>query len=266
MESDKEKDELEQISSAGVRRIAPRNSDGHFLPDHIAAAVISETKDIDFRDGRESVDELWAEGWHLHPGMAHRINYDTFLDRCVKVFPSRYRLCDFRLSKSMRRVLVKNKDLACIIRPLEITPDKEYLNTEHNWFRLGEGPRESLAYRWDYASLFASTLMEVCCYDAEELVAFSIFEVGEQATLGDIGVWSPRFAARSLGTLTILKEIEYALSIGADHYYFGPFYAQNPNYGYKTRFPGLELYDWDNKRWVDFHDQCIPEMLREEFA
>jgi hypothetical protein len=42
------------------------------------------------------------------------------------------------------------------------------------------------------------------------------------------------------------------------------FYAQNPNYHYKARFGGFELYDWDNYCWVAFGHPRIKEMLKQK--
>lgn len=68
------------------------------------------------------------------------------------------------------------------------------------------------------------------------------------------GTWNPE----------ILKEIEYARSLFCNYYYLGFYYKKNRNYAYKTSFPGLELYDWDNRRWVDFADEYVTEMLEQK--
>jgi arginyl-tRNA--protein-N-Asp/Glu arginylyltransferase len=70
--------------------------------------------------------------------------------------------------------------------------------------------------------------------------------------------------SRGLGTLTILLEVQYALKRKINYYYLGHFYAHNPNYHYKTRFSGFELYDWDNDRWLDFRHSKTKELLKQK--
>lgn len=234
-------------------------------PDEIASPILlDEQRNFDPSNSWESVDGMWAAAWHMHVGFIHRVNYELVNERYVKMFLSRYRLSNFSISKSLQRIMIKNRDLECVIRPLRITPAKERIFEDHHWFQFGTAPPETLSYRYRHTLHHPAPFMEASFFDADGLAAFSIFEAGEKDVLSNIGVFSPRVAARSLGTLTILKEVEYARERGASFYYFGPFTIHNPIYRYKTRFPGFELYDWDNDRWVDYSDPFTQRMLEQE--
>ena len=159
--------------------------------------------------------------------------------------------------------MARNRDLDYVVRPLRITPAKERIYDDHHWFRFDTGVKETLAQRYHNIPPHPAPLMEGSLFDRDRLLGFSIFELGERAILSNIGVWSPEAVARGLGTLTIIKEIEYAHRMGAKYYYFGPYNIRNTIYEYKTKFRGFELYDWDSGQWVDYQDPAVKQMLRD---
>ncbi len=108
--------------------------------------------------------------------------------------------------------------------------------------------------------------MEVSVFRARKLLACSTFLVTEQAVLGRLAFWDVNEPPqRSLGILTALVEIQYALRQRKKFYYLGIYIRQNPRYQYKTRFPALELFDWDNDLWIDFKSPRINEMFNHRF-
>jgi arginyl-tRNA--protein-N-Asp/Glu arginylyltransferase len=218
----------------------------------------------DIRDNDERPEDYWAAGWTVQISRIQRTNFLKHQGRYVKSFPARYRLRDFHLNRSFRRVLAKNNDLRYVIRPLRITPAKESLHAAYNFYRFNKLPEKPLADLFDCVIFTPTRFMEICFFEGDNLIAFGIFELGVKAALASLNVWSPSAEERSLGILTILKEVEYAKSLCCHHYYVGPYHIHNPIFAYKTRFPGLELYDWDNERWIDYHDSYVPEMLRQE--
>ena len=170
--------------------------------------------------------------------MAFRTRYDWWDGHYHDTYPTRYRLPDFRFSKSLRRVLNGNQNLKTVISTLRITTQKEEMYYRHCSKRFNEPPRQPLHQRYDYIVHNASRLTELCVFHPDEgLIAFSIFEIGEYSTYGNIGASSLKHPKRSLGTFTLLKEIEHAISLGHFYYYLGHVYLANPVYHYKTRFP-----------------------------
>lgn len=197
------------------------------------------------------IDAYFANGWSL--SLDHdfwRNDSEGFGRRLYRTFPTRYRLKDFVLSKSLRRVLKKNSDLKVIIRPLRISPRKSALYEKH-YVRYGEKSWATLARKYPYPSKRLPKEMEVCVFKNRQLVACSIFLVTEKSVQSNSAFWDLNQPNRSLGILTVLLEMQYAIRKRKDFYYLGAYYKQNPNFQYKTRFPGLEFYDWDNNRWID---------------
>jgi leucyl-tRNA---protein transferase len=226
--------------------------------------ILDEEIHVDIRDEGKTVDEYWAHGWNSGAHELHRFNSDSYKNRSYKVFPTRYRLRDATLTKSMRRVLNKNTDLKTVIRPLRITEKKEQLHKSYYAQRHDASNRRSLANCYNYIKLYFADLKELCIFKDQKLVACSIFEVGEESLYSHIAFWDLDEKARSLGILTVLLEMQYAVKLGFTHYYLGHYFAKNPIYQYKTRFRGLELYDWDNARWIDFKNPFVQELLTQK--
>lgn len=232
-------------------------------PDLLYTKVLEEELYIDVRDQGEMIESYWEKAWSSGTTTLHRTNYDVYKERYFKSFPTRYKLWEFVFTKSLRHILKKNEDLITIIRPLRVTKEKEKLFLSHHVARYKNPPRESLSKTYEYQSLYASDLTELCVFKDEKLIACSIFEVARYAMVSNACFWDINEANRSLGIYTILREIQYALEKRMVYYYLGSYYKQNPNYQYKTRFRGLELFDWKNNSWIDFKVPRTKEMLNE---
>ena len=176
----------------------------------------------------------------------HFFRYNLgFYEREIRlVIPLRIDLKKFSISKSQRRNVKKNQDLRTVIRPVEITAEKESLFEKHKQ-RFKEGVPDSI---YDFLSFDAARVPceanEVCVYDNEKLLAASFFDVGEKSISGVYAMFEPTETGRSLGIYTMLLEIEYARENGKEFYYQGYAYEGNSFYDYKKRFNNLERYDW----------------------
>lgn len=233
-----------------------------YYPPFLYIKTLEEEISVDIRANAEDVDEYWEKGWMIDFCDAHRVNFDSYQGLYYKAFPSRIRLSQFELTKSLRRVLQRNSDLKTVIRPLRITPEKMKLHERHYVVRYGEVPRKSLLESYKYLKHQPSDVTELCIFKNNQLLACSIFEIGNRAIVTNQAFYAIGEAARSLGTLTILLEIQYARHHGMKFYYMGNYYTQNPNYQYKARFQGFELMDWKTEKWIRFQD--AGELLKEK--
>ncbi len=214
---------------------------------------IIEEQDYEHEFYDLDVDDYWARAWVINDEGFYRSDCDVYNDREYRVYPTRYRLKDFVFSKSLRRVLNKNRDLTTVVREFRPTEGKDDLLTAHRQNRFqSESPRHSLRKSYEYLEYSDIGLMETCVFKGEKLIACSIFFVTERSVMSSIGFWDTTEISRSLGILTVLLEIQYALKNGKEFYYLGDLIRQDPNYQYKTRFPALELWDWDNECWADY--------------
>ncbi len=201
----------------------------------------------------EQTDLLLAEGWRHFGEHFYRYNLGYYKYDIRTVYALRVNLAKFAFSKNQRRVLKKNQDLQTVIRPIEITEEKEKLFERHKQ-RFEYGVPDSL---YDFLSYEAATIpceaLEVCVYREKELLGASFFDVGKETISSIYGMFAPEETARSLGVLTMLLEIKFAYESGKKFYYHGYAYEGNSFYDYKKRFRGLESYDW-NGSWKDFEE------------
>lgn len=226
--------------------------------------TINDEESIEIRDRGETADKYWADGWTVGLCDIRRSDFDSDSNgRYHRVYPTRYFVSQVEMTRSKRRVLARNTDLRVITRPLRITSGKEKLYIAHHLNRFGYQPDVMLNQRYKYIVYHPAKFMETCYFLDDELIAFSILEVGDYSIWSNTGVWSPAHADRSLGTLTVLGELEYARKNGLLIYYMGHYFPGNPYYEYKTRYQPLELYDWDHKGWVGWHSARAAEMIRE---
>ena len=98
----------------------------------------------------------------------------------------------------------------------------------------------------------------------ERLVASSFFHVGHKSMAGNYCVFDPNELQRSLGTFTMLLEIQYAIHLGKEFYYPGFVYDLPTEFDYKLNFHGLEYFDWWGN-WYPLERMPVRDW-REEWA
>ncbi|CAN5467268.1 hypothetical protein BH10ACI1_BH10ACI1_34190 [soil metagenome] len=199
----------------------------------------------------ERLDSLLANGWRHFGEYFFRYNLGWHQNSIRAVIPLRIRLADFTFSKSQRRILTKNQDLQTFIRPIEITPETVAMFERHR-FRFAENiPPSIYTFLSPEPATVPCEAFELAVYDQEKLLAVSFFDVGAEAISSIYGIFAPEETSRSLGILTMLLEIDFALNNGKQFYYHGYAYQGNSFYDYKKRFRSLEKFDW-NGNWKNF--------------
>lgn len=255
-------EDLHEFFEENTRSVSDDDFDD--FDDYFDLDLIDDEDMIDLYDDGKLIEEYWEKGWISGFCDFRRYNFDAFDDKYRKVFPTRYRLKDFKFTKSLRRLLKKNSDLKTIIRPLRITPEKSALYDAYHKERHDNETNGSLLRSYNYIKHFPTDLKEVCIFKDRKLVACSIFEIGNYAAYGRSACWDLNEKSRGLGILTVLLEVQYAMKLELEHYYLGHLCVHNPNYHYKTRFGGLELYEWESDRWIDFKDPKTKELLKQK--
>jgi leucyl-tRNA---protein transferase len=193
----------------------------------------------------EHLDELLANGWRHFAESFYRYDRTLFDGSIREVMPLRIKLSDFVPSKSQRRILKRNCDLEIALNPAEIDEESVALFRAHRE-RFKSNAPNSL---YDYLSVFGpaerpSPVGEMRVHREKKLVAVSYFDIGRNALSGVYAMFDPSEACRSLGTFTMLKEIEHAIETGRKFYYQGYAYQGESFYDYKKRFRGTQVFDW----------------------
>ena len=166
----------------------------------------------------------------------------------MQLMPLRYRLsANFEFSKSQRINLRRNNDLVKVYRPAIITDEK--LELFDKWYEHRFSRLESL-YSWvsDQGSPFP--MYELCLYKYDRLIACSFFDITPNLQYSTTAFYDPTEMKRSLGTFTLLCEIQHGLSNHKKYHYPGHAYAQNSKYDYKKRINHAEHFDWERKIWL----------------
>ena len=203
----------------------------------------------------EEMDALWAEGWRHFGAHFFRYSYGIGEDGALQfIQPLRMELADFRLSKSQRRVLRRNEDTEVRIVPAVVDDEREAMFLRHRK-RFTSNIPDSL--RTFIPSPQPATdpcqCLSVEVRAAGRLIAVSYLDVGAQAVSSVYAMFEPDEAWRSLGTYTLLHEIQGAAANGKRWLYPGYATAQPSHYDYKKSFHPLCCYDW-NGHWP----QLIP--------
>jgi leucyl-tRNA---protein transferase len=205
----------------------------------------------------QEMDFLWRNGWRHFGTYFFRYSLIIYENDTRHVLPLRINLSKFSFSKSQRRILNKNKDLTVKIRPIKIDDGKISLFEIHKQ-RFKENTPESI---YNFLSKNPARVpckaLELCLFKEKRLIAVSFFDVGVEAVSSIYGMFAPEESARSLGVLTMLLEIDFALQNGKQFYYHGYAYEGKSFYDYKKRFSALETFDWQGN-WIKFEEKSSP--------
>ncbi len=153
------------------------------------------------------------------------------------------RVCvkDFVKTSSMKRVWQRNRDVSMEACQPELTTEKfamfcRYLDHQHD----GTMNRDLHTCREFLYNSPTSTL-EMSYRLGQRLIGVSIADVVPGGLSSVYMYFEPEFAARSLGTLSILREIDHCMLHELPYYYLGFFVAGAKTMAYKSRFRPNEI-------------------------
>ena len=202
-------------------------------------------------------DAKLANGWDRVGRYFFRRQYDyvegfnsrlEYIKAKFQLMPLRFRLDDaFSFTKSQRINQKRNKDLRCVYNSASVTEEKLLLFNAWHIARFGH---LSNIEQWFAAENCPFPTMECCVYDKDRLVACSFFDSTPNSNYSTLAFYDPYEKKRSLGTFTMLLEIEFGLKNKKLYHYPGHAHYQNTMYDYKKKFNNAERFDWDMLDWV----------------
>lgn len=206
--------------------------------------------------------QLLSEGWdRVGTGFfKQRFFYDNkFPNGRAECMPVRYNLRQpVKFTKNQLKVLRQNEDLRVIIRPVEFENEQYHLFNKWESTRFGLG---SDLHVWVVGEKVPFRSHQVCAYKHDKLLAVSFFDIAHRAQYSTVAAYDPDEMQRNLGTFTLLKEIEHAMS--KKRYYHHPGYAYY-NYGafdYKKQFPNPEYFSWWAGEWKPLKEKYVLEEI-----
>ncbi|MBX7210862.1 MAG: GNAT family N-acetyltransferase [Verrucomicrobiaceae bacterium] len=202
----------------------------------------------------ELMDAAWAAGWR-HFGchfFRYSLQFDEITAGLQHIRPLRIDLTRHFFSRSQKRVLARNEDVDWEIVPARADAEVQAMFQRHKT-RFKANPPGFLS---DYLHAGSPATLPCECLELRAsvgggLVAASFLAVGATAASSIYGVFDLDHSRRSLGTLTMLREIEHCRALGLRHYYPGYATLESSAYDYKKRFRALQWLDWRSGEWID---------------
>jgi leucyl-tRNA---protein transferase len=209
-------------------------------------------------DGDAWHDELLRAGFRR----SHRALYRPACTGCTACVPVRVPVAGFAWTRTWRRVLRRNADLAAAERPSAATPEQFELFRRYLEARHGEGGMSGMG-RDDYRAMVedspsGSRLVEFRAADGR-LTAVSLTDYLPSGLSGVYKFFDPAAERRSLGSHIILWHIRRAAELGLPYVYLGYWIAESPKMAYKARFQPLERLTprgWEPMAVADAADEA----------
>lgn len=212
---------------------------------------LSSRSEIYYADKLECdvYERLLARGFRR----SGRIVYRPRCRNCQECRQIRILVDHFLPTRSMRRVMRSNADMRVHIDTLNPTDEKfemygRYLDHQHD-------NTMSRSYKTFSDFLYDSPLhtLEICYTLGNRLIGVSIVDRCESGLSSVYMYFDPEFASKSLGTYSVLWEVEYCRTHKLPYYYLGYYVAGSPTMAYKSRYRPNQVLVGDDY-WVTFQE------------
>lgn len=208
-----------------------------------------------------SMDALWSQGWRHQGALFFRYSHCVMQGVEHDIIPLRIDLACFEMSKSQRRVWRRNEDVRWEVSPAVLDDAMRAMFERHSRRFIENVPTRLEDFLGPEPAHAPGTCLALRALLGEELVAVSFLDVGQRAASSVYAIFEPAHEKRGLGTLTLLKEIEWSRSAGKTHLYHGYGTRLSGPYDYKRQFTPLEGYDWELEQWRPVKEQCLSREL-----
>jgi arginyl-tRNA--protein-N-Asp/Glu arginylyltransferase len=189
----------------------------------------------------EELDHLLARGWRRF-GPAY---FRPRCQACSECVPLRIPVADFEASRSQRRVWRSATGFGLRIGRPQV--DERRLDLYRRWHAMQSAsrgwPDEEISPD-EYAHQFAfphPSVREFAYYDQDRLIAVGIVDETPHALSAVYTYHDPDYRKHSLGTFSVLFQLEVARSLGKEWLYLGYRVRGCPSSEYKARFRPHEI-------------------------
>lgn len=195
------------------------------------------------------MDALWAAGWRHFGSEFFRYSINFSENGPEWIVPLRIDPCAFSPGKTQRRILRANAGLRWDLRNASLSPEACDLFERHKTRFISNVPESLSMFLGDDPANGPCDCLEFRCLLGEQLIAVSFLDIGSNSVSSIYAAFDPLLSCRSLGTLTMLKEIQWAAENGMKYYYPGYSTSGPGVYDYKKRLHPLQGYDWAEEKW-----------------
>ena len=205
-----------------------------------------------FKDRKSLFEEYLLEDisepefeYLLAHGMRHFGDY-YFRPRCLDCYqciPIRLRVEDFKPTRSQRRALKSCQELKVNAGPPRYTDEKFklYISHKKKFCPLQDDVEDEQNFR---LSFYVNTKfgLEFEYYMGEKLIGIALGDHTTNAFSAIYTFYDTDASKLSLGTFSILKQLEYCRQKGVKFYYLGYYIEDNQSLRYKAGFRPNEVY------------------------
>lgn len=205
-------------------------------------------------------ETLLNNGWDRVGTHFFRRRYDFYtiplfqMELKMQLMPLRYDLRNnldknnqFPFSKSQKILKRRNQNLTCIFQNAHITDEKMRLFDD--WYE-DRFQTQSNVFNWVSNDKTPFESYEISIYDKDKLIACSFFDQTKTLQYSTTAFFDPNEAKRSLGTYTLMLEIEQGIKDKKHFHHPGHAYQITSKYDYKKKIPNAEHFDWDLQLWL----------------
>ena len=166
---------------------------------------------------------------------------------CGACVPVRIDAPNLTMTPGQSRVWKKNSDVEFSVVPLEYREEYYALYREHSLGRFGKETDPDDFRRTFFDDAVPAFLTEYRI--GGELAGLGFCDEGDDCLSSVYFVFADRFADRSLGTYSVLRECRLAAERGRRWYNLGYWVQGNQTMAYKGRFHPRQVMDWETGEW-----------------
>lgn len=210
------------------------------LADHIFMYKLTPVK----------LDKLLAAGYFRNANIMFQSQVLCLDGNLCNVINVRLPLKNYEMPKRMAKIWRRGIGKFRIeVKRAEITKEKEALYNNHRKRFKGFQFRDLEQLLFGDSPVRIFDTFEINVYDGDELIAYSFFDVGQKSLASILGVFNEEYSAYSLGMLTMLAEIHWAIENDYKYYYPGYVLDNTTQFDYKLRLGKFSYFQWQDKCW-----------------
>ncbi|MEK7483803.1 MAG: arginyltransferase [Planctomycetota bacterium] len=204
------------------------------------------------------MDEISDADFELLLSQGFRHFGDQFFryacSNCGRCLPIRVPVKQFVQSKHQRRLFKKTQEVRYEIAPPIFTPEKAETYRKHKQFQFQQAGGSDIDYLLSFVLTALKQTQEFTYFYRNIPVAYGYVDILPSCLSSLYFFYDPEYRDLSLGTFSILCELQYALEHGQDYLYLGYYIAENHSMSYKAEFRPCEVFS-PFGTWTPFRDE-----------
>ncbi|MCV6606769.1 MAG: arginyltransferase [Campylobacterales bacterium] len=175
-----------------------------------------------------------------------KLFFNPICEGCYKCLSVRINPQTFLWKRKFKRVLKKNQDLTIVVNRPSITTQHIELHNKYHQDMQGrrDWTQEDITVEQYYRSFVEGAGdfgYEFLYFLDEKLISVALVDILPKSVSAVYCFYDPDYRDRSLGTLSILKQLQIAKQNSIDYVYLGYMVRENQSLKYKENFKPLEI-------------------------